>query len=131
MEQNIGRDVSKYFYGGYSLENVDKVDSHVHSNDARRIVSEIVVGRLEKRADVKKMMINKIERTANESGSVKTVSFVAKEEKEGEEPKKVVEAHPCSLIDHNSIAKHYVVKTTANPHITSFASPVGQLDESK
>jgi hypothetical protein len=69
------------------LENVDKVDSHVHSNDARRIVSEIVVGRLEQRADVKKMMINKIERTANESGSVKTVSFVAKDDED--EPKKI------------------------------------------
>lgn len=57
------------------MENVDRVFEHTHSNDARRIVSQIVVGRLEKRANIKKMKINKVEREANISGSIKTVSF--------------------------------------------------------
>lgn len=30
LEQNIGRDVSKFFYGGYSLEQ--EVEAHTHSN---------------------------------------------------------------------------------------------------
>lgn len=35
LKHNVGRDVSKFFYGGYSLENVQKVSHHAHSNDAR------------------------------------------------------------------------------------------------
>lgn len=38
MQANIGRDVSKYFYGGYALENINPVKPHKHSNDARRLV---------------------------------------------------------------------------------------------
>jgi len=38
---NIGRDVSKFFYGGYSLENIDKVAQHLHSNDAIKIVNKL------------------------------------------------------------------------------------------
>lgn len=47
IEHNIGRDISKYFYGGYSLENVKKVDNYTHSSDARRIVNALIVGKLE------------------------------------------------------------------------------------
>jgi cytochrome b involved in lipid metabolism len=50
IEMNKGRDVSKYFYGGYSLENIDKVQEHTHSNDARAIVNQLVVGRLVQKA---------------------------------------------------------------------------------
>ena len=50
VEHNIGRDVSKFFYGGYSLEgNMGKKPSggHVHSNYARQIVNMLVVARFE------------------------------------------------------------------------------------
>lgn len=76
IEMNKGRDVSKYFYGGYSLENIDKVQEHTHSNDARAIVNQLIVGRLVNRAPKNLMKIQKIDRVANVSGSIKTVSFV-------------------------------------------------------
>ena len=44
LQHNIGRDVSKYFYGGYSMENIEKVPHHIHSNDARKIVTKLCVG---------------------------------------------------------------------------------------
>ena len=46
LEANIGRDISKYFHGGYSLENKQKVNPHTHSQDARRVVQKYVIGKL-------------------------------------------------------------------------------------
>lgn len=37
LMNNIGRDISKFFYGGYSMENVNKVDHHAHSPAAKKI----------------------------------------------------------------------------------------------
>ena len=38
LEHSIGKDISKYFHGGYSLENQNKVNEHLHSKDALFIV---------------------------------------------------------------------------------------------
>ena len=46
LKANIGRDVSKYFYGGYSLENINKVDPHTHSTAARRLVDKFAIAYL-------------------------------------------------------------------------------------
>ena len=61
IEHNIGKDVSKFFYGGYSLENQNKVDEHKHSNDARKIVNQLTVGYLEEESSVKQMKISGVE----------------------------------------------------------------------
>jgi hypothetical protein len=50
IEHNIGRDISKYFYGGYKMENNVWQNPHNHSNIAKRIVNNLIVGRLEKTA---------------------------------------------------------------------------------
>ena len=47
LEQNIGRDISKFFYGAYSLENIDVVEPHNHTSDARLIVNALIIGKLE------------------------------------------------------------------------------------
>ena len=47
LEHNIGGDVSKYFYGAYSLENEDVVATHTHSSDARKVVNKMIIGKLE------------------------------------------------------------------------------------
>jgi len=39
IEHNVGRDISKFFYGGYSLENNVGLSPHRHSNVARTIVN--------------------------------------------------------------------------------------------
>jgi cytochrome b involved in lipid metabolism len=57
LNHNIGRDISKFFYGGYSLEKQEnsKVENHVHSNDARRIVNTLIIGKLERDASYRVM----------------------------------------------------------------------------
>jgi cytochrome b involved in lipid metabolism len=69
IENNIGRDVSKFFYGGYALENESKVSAHTHSNDARKIVNQLVVGILEEEAPKIQMKISALERDANLTAS--------------------------------------------------------------
>ena len=44
LKHNIGRDISKFFHGGYSLENIKQVKNHLHSSDARRIVNSLIIG---------------------------------------------------------------------------------------
>jgi cytochrome b involved in lipid metabolism len=39
IDHNIGRDVSKYFYGGYLLENGQGMKPNTHSNVAKSIVN--------------------------------------------------------------------------------------------
>ena len=47
LRHNIGRDISKFFYGGYSLINKPKSAPHTHSYEALRILRDLVVGVLE------------------------------------------------------------------------------------
>ena len=47
LEHNIGRDITKFFYGAYSLENIDRIPIHKHSNDAFLIVKDLSIGKLE------------------------------------------------------------------------------------
>lgn len=50
LKHNIGKDVSKYFYGGYSLDgNVMGVNAvgHFHSNFARKLVNELTIAKYE------------------------------------------------------------------------------------
>jgi cytochrome b involved in lipid metabolism len=48
IEQNIGRDISKFFYGGYSLENKkgNFMKPHTHSNISKYAINSLVVARL-------------------------------------------------------------------------------------
>lgn len=49
LEHNKGRDVSKYFYGGYALDGnlvYNGAKAHAHSNIARAIVESLSVARL-------------------------------------------------------------------------------------
>lgn len=52
VETNIGRDISKFFYGGYSMENYStgKPKLNIHSNIARLQVNTIVYAKLVKPA---------------------------------------------------------------------------------
>jgi cytochrome b involved in lipid metabolism len=48
IKHNIGRDVSKFFYGGYALENFSGMSPYFHSNIARRAVNSIAIAYLER-----------------------------------------------------------------------------------
>lgn len=75
LKHNVGRDVSKYFYGGYSMENQDKVPHNIHSNDARKIVTKLCVGFISEQAPIRIMKLEKVDRIATNSGTVKTFRF--------------------------------------------------------
>lgn len=50
IKQNIGRDVSKFFYGGYAMEGNrpnQSIMGYNHSNYARLVVNSITIGRYE------------------------------------------------------------------------------------
>lgn len=80
LNHNIGRDVSKYFHGGYSLENINPVKNWRHSSDARMIVNSLIIGRFIDEAPVKIMKITEVERDANKSGSCKTFKWEAQDD---------------------------------------------------
>lgn len=46
LSKNIGRDVSKFFHGGYALENTEKskINPISHSNDARKLANSLIIG---------------------------------------------------------------------------------------
>jgi len=46
IDFHIGRDVSKFFYGGYVLENQSGMTPYTHSNVARAIVNGMIIGKL-------------------------------------------------------------------------------------
>lgn len=46
LKFHVGKDVSKFFYGGYSLES--GIKPHTHTNVARKVVNSLVIGRLGK-----------------------------------------------------------------------------------
>jgi cytochrome b involved in lipid metabolism len=46
LDFNVGRDISKFFYGGYTLESSSGLRPHTHTNTARRIVNTLIIARL-------------------------------------------------------------------------------------
>ena len=116
LEANIGRDVSKYFYGGYALENFadDKVLPHTHSQDARRLVEKYAIGILEKKATNNKVKIVDAV-PANFNGTTATVLFGAAVWPSANNPTFNGYTGPKGnpLINPKQCAKHYVMKTTA------------------
>ena len=45
LKYNVGRDISKFYYGGYQLENYSGLDTHHnHSQLAMRVVQQLVIG---------------------------------------------------------------------------------------
>lgn len=50
IEHHIGRDISKFFHGGYSLEGNmtgPPAKGHLHSNYAKKIVNDLAIARFE------------------------------------------------------------------------------------
>ena len=46
IQHNAGRDISKFFFGGYSLENYS-AKGHNHSNFARMIANDLAIANLQ------------------------------------------------------------------------------------
>lgn len=139
LKQNIGRDISKYFHGAFSMENMGsaRVFNWYHSTNARRIVNSLAIARYIKRAPVRIVNIF-FERSTNSTGTCKTFRFrsiyqnpdndnlrenLIREDNDG--------TYLCPLIDHTSVARHYLIKSTSHPDTIGGASPEGIFDDRK
>lgn len=49
IEANNGRDISKFFYGGYNYEPLSGGKNHTHTNVSRMVVNSLIVARLDRR----------------------------------------------------------------------------------
>jgi cytochrome b involved in lipid metabolism len=49
LQKVVGSDISKFFFGGYSLENnlLGVAPGHIHSYYAKRIVNDLAIGHYE------------------------------------------------------------------------------------
>jgi len=79
LQHNIGRDVSKFFYGGYSLEgNMGRSPAQgvAHSTTARRIVNDLAIAHYQKKIEVSSTMCRIREDLSEEvSPNTKTIVF--------------------------------------------------------
>ena len=99
ISHNIGNDISKFFYGGYSLENKDKVDHHVHSTSAKKIANKLAIGYLTEKIAERIMNIDSVDRQANKSGSTKTIKFKNSKINIDDDTFSRMVSTNCSLID--------------------------------
>lgn len=128
IQHNIGRDISRFFHGCYALENFKKVPNHTHTSDARKIVNQFIIGRLENLSDSKLMKVTKVQWNANQDGNIKVFQF----EKTDLDKSHITFLNPkCPLIDLSSISKHYLVKSTSHRGASWFASDKDQFHEKK
>eukprot|EP00347_Sterkiella_histriomuscorum_P018114 403346733 len=103
IEANVGRDISKFFYGGYQLENYTSMSTyHTHSNVARLVVNSLIIGRLEKKVPTFQAQI--VERTkVNEV--TQTIRFQAAQPIEGLKQ---------YYKDLSMMGKHFLVRSMKN-----------------
>ena len=79
INHNIGRDVSKFFYGGYSLEDEGK-SGFEHTNFARKIVNRLAIAIIETPAEIELYKINHL-KTVKINNDIRTFTFQAKSKK--------------------------------------------------
>lgn len=125
IEANIGRDVSKYFHGGYSLETIDKLPHHMHSTDSRLVVNKLIVAKLQNVSE-KIMKINE-STPANKTETARTITFAVQGENTGINSSTPTR-HECAILDVRNVAKHYLVKTSC---LGWFATERGFYDPKK
>jgi hypothetical protein len=105
LEQNIGRDISKFFYGGYTLENSSGLKQYTHSNIAKRVVNSLIIGRLIDEAPSGTMKVYDSHKVNKD-----TKVFVLKAKK----LLKGVKLYHSRL---DAIGRHYLVSNDINPNV--------------
>lgn len=106
IDFHVGRDVSKFFYGGYVLENASGMKPHTHSNIARKIVNSIVIGRLNSEAKT-------FQGTITSSYNVNKVTKVFTMRLDG--ANESYNTPPSTSI--STIGKHYLVRSIDHPSV--------------
>jgi hypothetical protein len=120
IQQNIGRDISKFFHGSYAFEgNVgrssDPPSGHKHSNYARLIVNQLCIARLESTSEGGSYAVPLICKVSNAEKRYLNDDVVtfAIETSNGDNIPSVSNFH--STLEH--LGKHFLVQSAANPAI--------------
>jgi hypothetical protein len=106
LRHNIGRDVSKFFYGGYSMENKNFPKPFTHSNMARKVVNSIIVGTLEAKAPEG---VYKIIERAKVNDSTHTITFKSVSD--------VPSKARLFYKDLSMIGKHFLIRDVKKPRV--------------
>lgn len=140
LRANIGRDISKYFHGAFSMENVggSRVFNWYHSTNARRVVNALTIARYIERAPCRIVNVF-FERNTNKTGTCKTFRFrsIYQDQENDALKENLIKDEPnnglylCPLIDHTSVARHYLIKSTSHPDTIGGPSPEGIFDDRK
>lgn len=103
ITHNIGRDISKFFYGGYSLEPTSGLAPHTHSYHAKLALESLIIGQVD--WEIKQVRAKIIEhRTVNLS----TDTFIL----QTSDP--VFCEHFKSI---EMLGKHYLVCSLTHPNV--------------
>lgn len=106
LDFHVGRDVSKFFYGGYVLENESGMKPHTHTNVARAIVNSLIVGKLTESANTFTAVITSSEEV-NKATKVFTLRL------EGADIS--YQTPPSTSLE--TIGKHYLIRSLNNPNV--------------
>ena len=107
IDFHIGRDVSKFFYGGYVLENQSGMSPHTHSNVARSIVNSLAIAKLITPSETLQGVISSSQ-VINKSTKVFTLQITAPSEANFKVP---------ASTSVETIGKHYLFRSLNNPNV--------------
>jgi hypothetical protein len=106
IDFHIGRDVSKFFYGGYVLENQSGMTPYTHSNVARAIVNGMIIGKL---GEASETFEGQIESSHDVNSTTKVFTLKISGDS-------VRYSAPAST-NVDTIGKHYLVRSHHNPKV--------------
>lgn len=124
LNHNVGRDISKFFFGGYSLEdNERRARGHNHSIYARMIVNELTVAIFER--DIPcgtEEVVLANSRAHSVNADTKTIFMCAAKEspnlKHYYEDFRVLGKHfRVSKTNDPNFSRHYTICNVMTPHI--------------
>ena len=105
LEKNVGKDISRYFYGGYSYEPLQGAKNNTHSNYARTIVNSLIVARYVKKRGQTILNVNKsFKITDNPDNTVTTFEL---QERGGAD---LPENMKCFYPDLDMVGRHFLVQ---------------------
>jgi hypothetical protein len=107
IDFHIGRDISKFFYGGYVLENQSGMAPYTHSNLARSIVNSLAVAKLIAPSETLQGQITSSQEI-NKSTKVFTLQITAPSEANFRVP---------ASTSVETIGKHYLFRSINNPQV--------------
>ena len=103
IEQNIGRDISKFFDGGFLLENTDrKQRPHAHTNIARMTVNTLIVSHFIRKVAVVHANVSK---RASINSTTQSITF---------QTDQVVPGVSNFYRDIQMIGRHYQIRSLRN-----------------